>query len=118
MPKKNKSKAPSSSSRPAKAGKRKAPINRGAHLTTPEMRKEGRYLSSLGVSTRYLRKQKGESVEARNKRLSESFKVSPPDYYNYPEATYEQIKGFIAVNEAAEHARLTRKRKEMEDGHN
>ena len=118
MPKKSKSKAPSSPSRPAKAGRRKAPINKGAHMTTPEMRKEGRYLSSLGVSTSHLRKQKNESVEARNKRVSDSFKVSPPDYYNYPDASYEQIRGFIAANEAAEHQRLMKRRKELEDGCN
>ncbi len=34
---------------PAKAGARKHPANKGPHITTPEARKLGRFLSSLGI---------------------------------------------------------------------
>ncbi len=34
---------------PAKAGPRRPPANKGPHITTPEARRHGRFLASLGL---------------------------------------------------------------------
>ena len=112
MPK-NKKMLGANQSRPAKAGKRKAPINKGDHVTTAEMRNEGRYYSKFGLKPTHLRRQNGESIISRNKRVKDFFEKDWWEPYNWPEATYDDVKSWTARNETAEHTRLMKKKKEL-----